>query len=53
MGIEKIIKLAVSLALIALVTGELPRLTRLVQMAQLRLLAEPTNKSWGKLIILK
>jgi hypothetical protein len=53
MGIEKVIKLAVSLAMLAAATGNLSRMTRMVQMAQLRMLTEPINKSWGKLMIVK
>ena len=40
MGIDNIIKIAVSLTVAAALTGQLPRITHAVQIAELRLLQQ-------------
>ena len=47
MGIEKLISLATTLVFIAAATGQLPRITHQVQLAQLRLLKESQGSKWG------
>ncbi len=52
MGIDKIIEIAVGLTLIAAATGQLPKVVRQVQMAQLRLLQDSKTSTWGHLMII-
>jgi len=51
-GIEKIITLAVTLTVIAAGTGQLPRIIKTVQIAQLKLLKESQASKWGKPLLL-
>jgi hypothetical protein len=53
MGIDKIIEIAVALALVASATGQLPKVIRRVQLAEVKLLQESNTSSWGKLMIIK
>jgi hypothetical protein len=53
MGIDKIIEIAVALALVASATGQLPKVIRQVQLAEVKLLQESKTSSWGKLMIIK
>jgi hypothetical protein len=48
MGLEKVISLGVALAILAATTGQLPRVTRAVQIAQLKLLKESQASKWPK-----
>jgi hypothetical protein len=45
MGIDKIIEIAVSLALIASATGQPPKIVHQVQIAQIKLLEESKSSS--------
>lgn len=49
---DKVIELAVSLALIASATHQLPKIIRQVQIAQLKLLEESKTSTWGHLMII-
>ena len=51
MGIEKLIPWAVSLAIMAAVSGQLPRITKQVQFAQIQLLKESRSSKWGKVML--
>ncbi|MCM2280135.1 MAG: hypothetical protein NDJ89_18850 [Oligoflexia bacterium] len=51
MGIEKLISAATALAMMAAASGQLPRMTRAVQLAQLQLLKESQASRWGRLPI--
>lgn len=51
MGLNKIIELAAILAILAAATGQLPRLIREVQVAQLHLLKASQTKSWGQALL--
>lgn len=53
MGIDKIIEIAVALALVASATGQLPKVIRQVQLAEVKLLQESKTSSWGTLMIIK
>ena len=53
MGIDKIIEIAVALAIVASATGQLPKVIREVQLAQFRLLENSNASTWGKLMIIK
>ena len=46
MGLENLIKLAVSLTIAAALTGHLPEITRAVQLAQIKLLHESRASKW-------
>jgi hypothetical protein len=48
MGIEKLIPWAVSMAMMAAASGQLPRVIRQVQIAQLQLLKEAQSSKWGR-----
>ena len=52
MGINKLIEKAVILAMLAAATGQLPRITRAVQIAQLHLLKESQSSHWGRALLL-
>lgn len=47
MGLDNVIKIAVSLTIAAALTGHLPAITRAVQMAQVRLLQQSQASKWG------
>lgn len=47
MGLDNIIKLAVTLTIAAALTGQLPRITRAIQVAQVKLLQESKASHWG------
>lgn len=47
MGLDNLIKLAVSLTIAAALTGRLPELTRKVQIAQVKLLQQSKASAWG------
>jgi len=53
MGIDNIMKIAVTLALIASATGQLPKIIRKVQIAEFHLLEQSKTNTWGKLMIIK
>jgi hypothetical protein len=48
MNIEKLIPLAVSLAIAAAASGQLPKIIHQVQIAQLQLLKESQTSKWGR-----
>lgn len=48
MGISKLIDLAVSLAFLAALSGNLPLAIKKVRMAQLQLIQESKASNWGK-----
>ncbi len=52
MGISKAIDVAVILAFLAASTGQLPKIVRAVQIAQLHLLKESQSASWGRAMLL-
>jgi len=52
MGIEKLGEAAVAAVMIAAATGQLPRLVREVQIAQLKLLKESQSSKWGRAMLL-
>ena len=47
MGLDNLIKLAVSLTIAAALTGRLPEITRAVQIAQIKLLEHSKASKWG------
>ncbi|HMN68967.1 MAG TPA: hypothetical protein PKC28_10555 [Bdellovibrionales bacterium] len=52
MGIEKLIPLAVAMAVTAAASGRLPQIIREVQIAQYKLLKESQSSKWGKAMLL-
>lgn len=48
MGIEKLIPWAVSMAFMAAASGQLPRVIKQVQIAQLEVLKGSQSSKWGK-----
>lgn len=48
MGLNKLIEAIAVVVILAASTGQLPRLVREVQIAQLRLLKASQSKSWGQ-----
>jgi hypothetical protein len=52
MGINSAIKAAAVLTILAAGTGQLPKLVRTVQIAQLKLLKHSQSASWGKALLL-
>lgn len=47
MGINKIIQVAVVMAFVTAGTGQLPKIVRKIQIAQLELLKEAQASKWG------
>lgn len=47
MGIDKLITIAATLAVLAVSTGQLPKVLREVKIAQLKLLKESQASKWG------
>ena len=47
MGLENVIKLAVAIVMAAALTGQLPRLTNEVRIAQIKLLQQSQASHWG------
>lgn len=47
MGIENLIKIAFVLTIAAALTGQLPRVTYQVRLAQVKLLREARASNWG------
>lgn len=52
MGIEKLAQAAVAVVMIAAATGQLPKLVREVQIAQLKLLKDSQSSKWGRAMLL-
>ncbi len=52
MGLNKLIEAIAVVVILAASTGQLPRLVREVQIAQLRLLKASQSKSWGQALLL-
>lgn len=53
MGIEKLIAMGAALAVLAASTGQLPRIIKAVQVAQLQLLKESQASKWPKAQLLR
>lgn len=51
MGIEKLIQLAVALAILAASTGQLPKVIHSVRVAQLQLIKESQASKWGRAML--
>jgi hypothetical protein len=52
MGIQKLIPIAVSLAFLAVSTGQLPRVLKTVRIAQLQLIKDSQASNWPKAMTL-
>jgi hypothetical protein len=52
MGIAKLIQIAATLAILAVSTGQLPRILREVRVAQLHLIKDSQASKWGKPFLL-
>lgn len=52
MGIEKLISIAVTLAVLAASTGQLPRIVHAVRGSQLQLIKDSQASKWGRAILL-
>jgi len=52
MGIAKLIQIAATLAVLAVTTGQLPRILREVRVAQLHLIKDSQASKWGKPFLL-
>ncbi len=52
MGIEKLIPVAVVMAVTAAASGRLPQIIREVQIAQYKLLKDSQSSKWGKAMLL-
>ena len=52
MGITKLIQIAVTFAVLAVSTGQLPRILRDVRVAQLHLIKDSQASKWGKPFLL-
>lgn len=52
MGIEKLITIAVTLATLAVSSGQLPRILNTVRVAQIQLLHDARASSWGQPLLL-
>lgn len=51
-GLNKAIQAAAVLAILAASTGQLPKIVRAVQIAQLHLLKQSQSSSWGRALLL-
>ena len=47
MGIEKLVSISVTLAVLVVFTGQLPRVLKRVRVAQLQLIKESQASKWG------
>lgn len=52
MGIEKLISIAVMLAVLGASAGQLPRMIRAVQIAELHLIQDSQSSKWGRAMLL-
>lgn len=52
MGIQKLISIAVMLAVLAASTGQLPRILNNVRAAQLHLIQDSQASKWGRVMLL-
>lgn len=52
MGLEKLIALGAAMAILAASTGQLPKVIRAVQIAQLKLLKDSQASKWPKAALL-
>jgi hypothetical protein len=52
MGLEKIFAIAVTLAVLAASTGQLPRVIKTIQVAQLQILKQSQTSEWGKAFLI-
>ncbi len=52
MGLSKLISLAAALAVVAVSTGQLPRILHAVRVAQLQLIKESQSSNWGQGMLL-
>ena len=53
MGIAKLIQIAATLAVLAVSTGQLPRILREVRVAQLHLIKDSQASKWGGRFLLR
>lgn len=52
MGIEKLVSIAVTLAVLAVSSGQLPRILRIVREGQLYLIQDSQASKWGRVMLL-
>lgn len=52
MGIDKLILIASTLAMLTVSTGQVPKVLRSIQMAQIQLLKESQSSKWGQGMLL-
>ncbi len=52
MGISKLINLAAILGILAVSTGQLPRIIKAVHIAKLHLIKDSQTSSWGRAMLL-
>jgi hypothetical protein len=52
MGIEKLISIAATLAMLAASAGQLPHILHTVRVAQLHLIQDSQASKWGRLMLL-
>lgn len=52
MGIEKLISIATTLAVLAVSTGQIPRILHTVRVAQLHLIQDSQASKWGRVMLL-
>ncbi len=48
MGLQKLIPIAVTLAFLAASTGQLPKVLKMLRIAQLQLIKESQASNWGR-----
>ncbi|MBI3558313.1 MAG: hypothetical protein HY074_18760 [Deltaproteobacteria bacterium] len=52
MGIDKLIQIAATLAVLAISTGQLPRILHAVRVAELKLIHDSRASAWGRPMLL-
>ena len=52
MGLEKLISIAATLAVLAVSTGQLPRILHAVRLAQFHLIHDSQASKWGRALLL-
>jgi hypothetical protein len=52
MGIDKLILISVVLAVLSVSTGQLPKVLKVVRVAQLQLIKESQASNWGRPLLL-
>ncbi|MFN8371242.1 MAG: hypothetical protein U0T83_11550 [Bacteriovoracaceae bacterium] len=51
MGIEKLISISVMLAILTASTGQIPRVIKVISVAQFKLIKESQSSTWGTPLI--